>query len=574
MAYLRSIGIDGDTSEVKEYKAGNGISIADDGTISATGGGGGGESYTAGSGIDISSENVISAEMNPENTYTKSEVDTELAGKQDTLSAGTNITIENNVISAAGGVTAAQLQAVEDKADAAQSTADGKQNALTAGANIDITNDVISAVDTTYSAGTGITITGVNNVISAERNPSNTYTKAEINDMLAATGNASVIEVDTLPATGTSGVIYIVPKTGGGYEQYIWATDQFVDIGAEEIDLSEYSKSTITDQAIKNITRSGTTYTATKLDGSTFTFTQQDSDTWKANTASQEGYVASGAGQSNKVWKTDSNGVPAWRDEDAGTSYSGTSPITVSGSSISHANSGVTSGSYGPSANVTGNEGNTINVPQITVDAKGHVTSVTNRVYTSKNTTYTLAGLVGSSSIGSTTQPIYWNGSSFVKTSYTVAKSVPSSAEFTDTTYSAATTSSAGLMSAADKTKINALGIITNKYNNNQTLASGTTYSTFQVVASGGLPTGTYVLCFHVGMSGAKDGGFVEAYAVAGSTNIGTTARISASANNGSLEWTVPYKHTSTSTVISIKIRNTCGQAVTISINLLAVRVA
>ena len=47
--------------------------------------------------------------------------------------------------------------------------------------------------------------------------------------------------------------------------------------------------------------------------------------------------------------------------------------------------------------------------------------------------TYTLAGLVGGSVIGGTTQPIYWNGSSFVNTSYTLAKSVPSDAVFTDT---------------------------------------------------------------------------------------------------------------------------------------------
>ena len=55
--------------------------------------------------------------------------------------------------------------------------------------------------------------------------------------------------------------------------------------------------------------------------------------------------------------------------------------------------SGVTAGSYGPTANVTGTNNATINVPQITVDAYGRVTSVVNRVYTSKdtNTTYSLS---------------------------------------------------------------------------------------------------------------------------------------------------------------------------------------
>lgn len=48
------------------------------------------------------------------------------------------------------------------------------------------------------------------------------------------------------------------------------------------------------------------------------------------------------------------------------------------------------------------------------------------------NTTYTLAGLVGSTAIGSTTQPIYWDGSKFTTIGYTIAKSVPSNAIFTD----------------------------------------------------------------------------------------------------------------------------------------------
>lgn len=52
------------------------------------------------------------------------------------------------------------------------------------------------------------------------------------------------------------------------------------------------------------------------------------------------------------------------------------------------ANSGVTAGSYGPTADVTGNNNATISVPQITVDAKGRVTSVTNRTLTCKNNTY------------------------------------------------------------------------------------------------------------------------------------------------------------------------------------------
>ena len=49
-----------------------------------------------------------------------------------------------------------------------------------------------------------------------------------------------------------------------------------------------------------------------------------------------------------------------------------------------------TSGTYGPSADVTGNNSTTIKVPQITTDAYGRVTSVTERTYTSVDHTYTV----------------------------------------------------------------------------------------------------------------------------------------------------------------------------------------
>ena len=53
------------------------------------------------------------------------------------------------------------------------------------------------------------------------------------------------------------------------------------------------------------------------------------------------------------------------------------------------------------------------------------------------------------SSAGSSTQPIYFSNGKPVACSYTLAKSVPSNAVFTDTTYSVATDSADGLMSAA-----------------------------------------------------------------------------------------------------------------------------
>lgn len=60
---------------------------------------------------------------------------------------------------------------------------------------------------------------------------------------------------------------------------------------------------------------------------------------------------------------------------------------------------------------------------------------------------------------GSATQPIYFSNGKPTKCTYTLNKSVPSNAIFTDTTYSDATTSKAGLMPVVDKQKSDATNI-------------------------------------------------------------------------------------------------------------------
>ena len=56
---------------------------------------------------------------------------------------------------------------------------------------------------------------------------------------------------------------------------------------------------------------------------------------------------------------------------------------------ITHNTSGATAGTYGPGNDVTGTNNTTISVPEITVDQYGHVTAISNKTYTSKDTTYT-----------------------------------------------------------------------------------------------------------------------------------------------------------------------------------------
>ena len=68
--------------------------------------------------------------------------------------------------------------------------------------------------------------------------------------------------------------------------------------------------------------------------------------------------------------------------------YTAGTGLNIDGTKFSLAPSGVVEGTYGPATDVAGTDGQTISVPQITVDQYGRVTSVTNRILTNKNTTY------------------------------------------------------------------------------------------------------------------------------------------------------------------------------------------
>ncbi|MBO7078183.1 MAG: hypothetical protein J6W64_00040 [Bacilli bacterium] len=85
---------------------------------------------------------------NLDKVYTKSEINTQLSTKASTQQL------------------ANALAAVEHEISDVSSD---KQNKLTAGSNITISNDVISSTDTTYSAGTGLSI-DANNEISVDTN--------------------------------------------------------------------------------------------------------------------------------------------------------------------------------------------------------------------------------------------------------------------------------------------------------------------------------------------------------------------------------------------------------------------
>ena len=95
-----------------------------------------------------------------------------------------------------------------------------------------------------------------------------------------------------------------------------------------------------------------------------------------------------------------------------------------------------------------------------------------------------------SSSAGSNTQPVYFSGGKPVAIGYTIASSVPANAKFTDTTYGVATSSSNGLMSSTDKTKLDDFSKIINI----QKQIKLTTDWQDTGISGNSLDTGTYVV--------------------------------------------------------------------------------
>lgn len=127
---------------------------------------------------------ITDVEVDGTSVVTSGVAEIDLSGKQDTLTAGSNITI------------------------AQDGTISATDTTYTAGTNVDITNGVISATDTTYTAGTNVTI-DANNVISASDTTYSAGTNVQINNgVISATDTTySAFGGATAGADGSSGLV-------------------------------------------------------------------------------------------------------------------------------------------------------------------------------------------------------------------------------------------------------------------------------------------------------------------------------------------------------------------------------
>lgn len=71
-----------------------------------------------------------------------------------------------------------------------------------------------------------------------------TYTQAQVNELIGQITTVSITKVDALPTTGQSNIIYLVPKTGASgtniYTEHIWVGTKFELIGDTSLDLTNY----------------------------------------------------------------------------------------------------------------------------------------------------------------------------------------------------------------------------------------------------------------------------------------------------------------------------------------------
>lgn len=253
---------------------GSNLSLSQIGELSATD-----TTYTAGNGLSL---NGTQFSVDTTTIATQSDLTTGLATKQNTLTAGNNIQINNDTISAT-------------------------DTTYTAGTNVQISSgNVISATDTTYSAFTGTdgTSAGASGLVPAP-------TTADAGKVLGAngswvTGGPTVVQTtgtsttDVMSQNAATSMLYYDPGTQYqvriGYDA-INAGNNAIVIGKNAGAYSNYSISIGTGENVYGIRHSSTTQSPYAIAIGSDTNTHMDSD---GSIAMGYGAQTSGGSANNK----------------------------------------------------------------------------------------------------------------------------------------------------------------------------------------------------------------------------------------------------------------------------------
>lgn len=328
---------------------------------------------------------------------------------------------------------------------------------------------------------------------------------------------ASNAYITSLPATGAENTLYVLAAASGDSGLYIYDGSAFVKIaGLKATSATQDSAGNIINTTyVKGVTasKSGSTvtFTVTKGDDSTSTFAVTDTDTTydpmtaaTADAAGKEGLVpAPAAGDQSKFLA----GNATWQEAVTPSGAQALTNKTYEGYTLGNASEKTVAATVGEGGTGLPTAGAVYTALQsILDDAKDYTDTaisgvvqfnikVVSALPTSDIKTHTIYlvpngestgsnvkteylyingswEIIGSTDIdltpyveinslknkGNSTTPIYFDANGVpVAISFSVNKTVPADAVFTDTTYDEATTSDAGLMSAADKTKLNGI---------------------------------------------------------------------------------------------------------------------
>lgn len=187
--------------------------------------------------------------------------------------------------------------------DAIGKVVNGKlQEKLTAGNNITISNNTISATvptipSITITNGTATTPTSDTiAVISGETASGHTITNTKVN--VATQAYVDKKSVAAVQYLGTvSNANELAAKNPNSVGDFCRVAAAFGSYHAGDLLLC------------KTLKTASAAATWDVIHG------ELDKDTWTANSKSAAGYVAAGGTNANKVWKTDASGNPAWRDD-------------------------------------------------------------------------------------------------------------------------------------------------------------------------------------------------------------------------------------------------------------------
>ena len=264
----------------------------------------------------------------------------------------------------------------------------GHVSATAAVTKADITALGIPGQDTntTYSAFTGATTSaaGSSGLVPAPATGSaNRYLRSDGTWAVPPDTNTTYSNM-TGASSSAAGKAGLVPAPSAGASNRYLRSDGTWQVPPDTNTTYTLSSFGITATAAELNKLDGVTATATEinyLDGVTSSI-QSQLNGKAASSHSHSNASTSAAGflrQLNGSTTQYLRGDGTWATPpDTNTTYSGSGGISVSGTTISHSNS-ITAGNAGPTANATPAFGSTFTVPYFAYDARGHITSKTNR---------------------------------------------------------------------------------------------------------------------------------------------------------------------------------------------------